>query len=254
MNEAAPIVQLLLTTQFQQPAQNLTIFDYADLRDVYADHPVRRHVPRAGPMPVLQPTMQITEYLSDAPRLQFLTEDLQWEVLFQEDRLSVGWNRITPLDQPAEYPGFIAVLARFKEQRRRLAEFLVSKGGENVAAGVGEISYSDAFRFKKADGTTRRMEDLFANVRSVAEFTFSLVNLTYTRVIKGDYPAHVETNITGPGPDPSGELAAFLRTTVRFAVEDEASLSTRFDHAHVAAQDVFETLVKPDAFAILDAQ
>lgn len=254
MNEAAPIVQLLLTTQFQQPAQNLTVFDYADLRDVYAEYPVRRHVPRAGPMPVMQPKTQLTEYISDAPRLQFITEDLQWEVLFQEDRISVGWNRTSPLDEKSGYPGFNAVLKRFIDELSKLSIFLIERGSDAIAAGIGEVSYSDAFRLKKTDGTSRKMEEIFSNIRSIEEFRFNLVNLNYTKIVKGDYPAHVETNISGPALDPSGERAAFLRTTVRFAVEDESSLNARFDHAHLSAQEVFDTLVNPDAFAILDAQ
>ncbi len=254
MNEAAPIVQLLLTAQFQHPAQNLTVFDYADLREVYAEYPVRRHVPRAGPMPVMQPTTQVTEYVSDAPRLQFITEDLRWEVLFQEDRISVGWNRTSPLDEASGYPGFTAVLDRFIQEWRKLSIFLKERGGDPIAAGVGEVSYSDAFRLLNKDGTEKRMEEIFNNVKSMEEFRFNLVNINYTKIVKGAYPAHVETNISGPALDPSGERAAFLRTTVRFAVEDEPSLTARFDHAHRSAQEVFETLVNSGAFAILDAQ
>jgi uncharacterized protein (TIGR04255 family) len=254
VNEAAPIVQLLLTTQFQQPAQNLTIFDYADLREVYAEYPVRRHVPRAGPMPVMQPTTQITEYVSDAPRLQFMTEDLQWEILFQEDRISVGWNRTNSLENPSQYPGFTEVFNRFNKEFYKLSKFLLERGNDALKFEVGEVSYSDAFRLDNKDGSLKRMDEIFSNIRSIKNFSFNLVNLTYTKIVKGDYPAHVETNISGPALDSSGERAAFLRTTVRFAVEDESSLAARFDHAHLSAQEVFETLVNPDAFAILDAQ
>lgn len=144
------------------------------------------------------------------------------------------------------------MLERFSREVERLSGFIVTRGSEPIRPLIGEVSYSDAFLLKDGESAFR-LEDLFVNVRSIEEFRFSNVDLTYTRILGGDYPSHVETNISGPNTAPTGESAMFLRTVVRFMVEDAMKLNDRFDHAHIAAQDVFRTLVKPESYAISDS-
>lgn len=247
-NDAPPIVQLVLTIQFEPAAEQLSVFDVADLRGLFPEYMLASEVNRAGSMYVTgHDADTYQENVGGLPRIQLMDIDLQWSIIYQEDRLSVAWHRITGLSDRADYPGFSPVLDRLVRSYARLERYLSDRGIPRIVPKRGEVAYSDAFRAIARGDKAFRLEDTFNNVRSIAEFAFSTYNLTYTLVVQGDLDAHIDTNIFGPATSPDGQLVALMGTTVRFLIPNQSETESVFDKAHRRAQEVFTALVKPEA-------
>lgn len=258
MTHPAPIVQLMLTLQFDPPAAGLTILDWADLRALFAaELPVFTQVARAGAMPA---TIEQTAFdvPFGTPRLHMASSDLSEMVMLQDDRVSVGWNRVASLFEDPAYPGFTATLERAKATFETVFKFLDSRSIDQVRPTTGEVAYTDVFITHQNEVQVRRLEDIFFCVRSIDQFRFSQVSLSYRKPLAielGDeFDGIIETGITGLTPTAEGQLAANLQTVVRFVIADGSlpSIEDRFNLAHRQAQIVYSTLVKPDASAILE--
>lgn len=256
----APIVQMLLTVQFQPAAQSLTIIEWADLRALFeADFPVFAQVSRAGPMNPDPRVEQLTFAIGGEgmPRLQLLSEDLAVVVYLQDDRVSVGWARRAPLDADPGYPGFDHLLGQLLSVLATVLKFIEERAVETVSLAAAEVVYDDAFLMHKGGARLRRLEDVFTCVRSMEEFAFNRLNLTYQRILlpeQDGLSGSVQTTIAGwnaPSPD---EITSNLQTVIRFAIEglDQEGLRVPFEKAHRLAHKLYDTLVKAEATAILD--
>ena len=107
--EEAPITAMMLTVQFAPPLPSLNLPQLVDAYNPFRqEFPGFDQLPPAGPMP-LNMSMQ-NVFFPPTPRSRFLTADERYHILFQNDRFSFAWNRLSPLSQPPEYPGFVAVL------------------------------------------------------------------------------------------------------------------------------------------------
>lgn len=254
MTEPAPIVQLLLTVQFQPAARSLTMLDWADFRKEFAvEYPIFSQVSRAGAMNP-DPAVDVIDPPFGFPRMQMVTEDLTGTLFLQDDRMSLGWQRSAPLGVDPGYPGFQAMLDRSLVMLGRVLDFLERRAAETVHVAAAELAYTDAFAMLDADGRQRSLEDVFTCVRSNQDFVFNRVHLTYQRPL---LPAealsgNVQTTISGLLAAPTGEIVSNLQTVVRFDVSgaDPDGLRGRFEAAHHVAEKIYATLVKPGASAI----
>jgi uncharacterized protein (TIGR04255 family) len=251
MINAAPISQLFLTIQFEPAASGISVLDLAALRELFAaEYPVFGQIPRAGPM-IYDPTEVTIEPNSGLPRLSFVNEDLALSIFFQDDRVSVGWDRTTPLNAEPNYPGFTATLERLQKTYDIVAAFLNDIGASTATASVGEVAYVDTFNLQKSDGQTLRLEELFTFYNSNQSFMFNQLNFLFRRLWEEPIRGMSETTVSGFYSGPLGEMLVTLGTTVRFKINDEDEPFTEaFRAAHQVSNDIFTLLVKPDSYAI----
>lgn len=248
---APPISQLLLTLRFEPAAVGLSILDLGKIRELFsADYPVFQEVARAGPMP-LHPANVEPEVGGIMPRLQFLSEDLSLKVLFQDDRVTVGWSRVSPLDQDADYPGFSVTLSRLIETYTTIARYLKDIGAADPSPATGEVFYVDAFNMLRPDGTLTPLEEVFTFYRSNEAFGFNQLSFVFRRIYEEPFEGQSETGVSGYYNGPNGEVMVTLQTVVRFGITDaDTDLVQPFKAAHKIANETFSVLVKPDSYAI----
>ena len=100
----APIVQLLLTMSFSPSLDDISIIDIAGLYEIFRpEFPVFRQIARAAPMSyTLIDNEPIFPQITGTPRVAFSTADTSKKIFFQNDRLSLGWDRISTLEAAAE--------------------------------------------------------------------------------------------------------------------------------------------------------
>ena len=241
------MVQLVLTVSFQQPL-DLTIVETAEVASLFADdYPVYRQIDRAGIMaaaPVAVP--DITQMIG-LPRLQFAAEDLTSQILFQNDRLSFGWNRQTPLDHKPDYPGFAATFATFEQHLSTLREWADDRETPIMPA-VGELHYTDAFSLADMPAPKRADQFRFFNpdfIYPVASFNFSWVQA----IVEGR-PGFLQGIIASPGTSPAGVKICTLQTIARMDVTAGwDAVASEFAQAHQAIHEVYNRVVNPAALA-----
>lgn len=257
MTRSPPIVQLMLTVQFQPAATSMTVLDWADLRARFSeDFPVFAQVARAGPMHP-DPTVLTVEAPFGLPRFQLTSEDLSSILLLQDDRMSLGWQRTAPLEVDPAYPGFDATLNRFQIIFANMLSFVEQRSAETVRVSAGELAYTDAFLIMRNNEQIRPLEEVFNCVRSNQSFRFNQLSLNYMTVLEpGPHRigGHAQTIISGFTPMPNGDIVTQLQTVVRFVLEaSPLNLKVPFEAAHDVSKQIYATLVNPDAPAISGA-
>jgi uncharacterized protein (TIGR04255 family) len=255
MPDAAPIKQVLLTVQFQPAMSQLNVLDLAAMRNVFADeYPLFNQVNRAGPMGY-QPEVTTMQFaLAGMPRLQFLEAQLSFEVMFQEDRISVGWNRTTPFSATSNYPGFEAVLARFESAIKHIRMFLVERGYPDPTPVSGEIAYTDVFVAADPQDfslSLTKIYNIFDSNKPLVGMTG--INMAWnSELAVPDVEGYCRASVVGPEMLPDGIPAAITQMSAHFNVGDIGWEQTaqRFLAVRETLSGVFHTLVNPSSFAI----
>lgn len=250
--DEAPVVQLLLTASFSPSLDFLSIIDLADLYALFReDYPVFQQVNRAAPMTADPSQVQLPGIQVGAlPRLSFSTADSSRRMMFQSDRFSFGWARISDLSELSGYPGFDAIYGLFREYLQRVREWVSARGIE-ISPHVGEIVYTDAF-FVGADGSVAGAPaaDIFAIINPELRFPVTSIDCTWIEPLKGGSDGFVRSTASGPALSPSGAYMMTLETTANF---DLSGGWTVFDHgfdvAHRAGLEIFKRVVNPLALA-----
>ncbi len=228
--DSAPVVQLILTMSFQQPL-DLTIVDTAEVAGLFADdYPVYRQIDRAAAMLAAPVTVADITQIVGLPRLQFAAEDLTSHILFQNDRLSFGWNRQTPLEDSPDYPGFAATFAKFEQHLSTLREWADARETP-ITPAVGELHYTDAFSLSDTLPPKRADQFRFFNpdfVYPVASFNFS-----WMQAIVEGRPGFIQGIIASPGTSPAGVKISTLQTIARMDVTAGwDAVAGEFEQAH----------------------
>lgn len=237
-----PVVEMLLTVQFSPPLLNLNLLNIAELAGALKEqYPLFNQVDRAGPMSPFhgQPAAFIA---SNMPRIMLLSEDLSFRVYFQDDRLSVGWNRVVGLSDPANYPGFDEIFTRFESTVSILQEFVQRHGFDIVGPVVGELVYVDQFVVSD-NGTDISQYFSFLD----PTLTLSMSSMNYTMVSPHEASVgFTEAGVYGPFQLPTGEFVFGLQTTVRFGINEHGwdDLKGPFQEARQHANDTFQALVR----------
>lgn len=251
-DDGAPIVQLLLTVGFAQPISDLSLIDLADIARLFTDDlPVFQQVNRASPMPPGLDDQQALQALylpaMGLPRLSLTTTDRRDQLLFQDDRLSFGWMRTTPLGAPHDYPGFRETYARFSGYLNALAEWVASKQLPVLPA-VGEAVYTDAFEV----GDRSVLADIFSPLNPDSKLPMNNLQYSFQQRWPDDRTGHIAGTFGGPQLSPDGMFIMTLETTGRFALlEGFDAMASEFTEAHQLMRNTFECLVKPAARAKL---
>lgn len=252
--ENAPVVHLLLTVSFSPPLDLLTIIDIAEVYGLFREEfPVFQQISRAGAMTLQSPPPLTFESTGLPPRVSFSTADLSYAVLFQGDRLSMGWTRTSPLGSAAGYPGFEVLFARFVAKMGILRSWLSERGSHAVPQ-VGELVYTDAFAQEAPTRSSAlRPSDLFGVINPDISFPIDRIECSWVEPLPSDQVGFARASVNGPGLSPSGSKIFTLETTVTFDLSAVGwgGLGRAFEMAHGVGTDIFKRVVKPNALATL---
>lgn len=243
MTDEVPITQLLLTVSFEPSVGTLNVLQLADLyKQFQSEFPQFAQVQPAGPMTYKIETLPEVPS-TGLPRLQFLTADSSKFILFQEDRFSFGWFRQSPLDEPANYPGFEALaqeaLSRWSTARSWLAENV----GLVVKPAVGEVLYSDAFETHGQDNVPIPLSSNFSFLNSVGSKMLSFEHKWVEPLPEEEGIAVV--NIQGPALTVYGRPVATMTSSANFkAADDWDNLAPQIENVRQALGEIFKRLVK----------
>ncbi len=255
MPDAAPIKQLLLTVQFEPAMVTLDVTDLAGLRAVFADEfPIFNQINRAGPMGFRpeQSGMPFTVG-TGMPRLQFVSADLAYEVMFQEDRVSFGWSRTSPFDAPSNYPGFESLLARLGSIIRRISVYLDEIGQPTAAASSGEIVYTDVFVVPQGETFGGSLASIFRLFNGASPINPTGMSLVWNGELGlPDVQGFTQTSIIGPEMSGDGRVTAVMQSSAHFDLGELSwdSVPERFLAARGTIGRTFQELVNPNSFAM----
>ena len=242
----APITQVMLTLQFQPFLGALNIVQLADVRNLFAEgYPIFSQILRAGPM-----TGKLSELPIGAesrmPRLQLIKSDLSGGIAFQEDRISLSWDRTALLEHDDGYPGFDAVLDEFLEAVRRVREHFVGIGIGIISPRVGEIIYTDRVITGRADGQQSNLGDVLSAFTPNFAGDAVIYNASWkTPFAIEAFEGYINVEVKGPDLAPFDLVTANLQTMGSFDLVgcDWNDLRSPFLSVRGLIGDVYQKLV-----------
>ena len=255
MSDAAPIKQLLLTVQFQPAMASLNVTDLAGLRAAFLDDfPIFNQIGRAGPMG-FRPDQVVLPFgnVAGMPRLQFIDADLSHEILFQEDRVSVGWSRTSPFNAPSGYPGFESVLTLLGTVLGRIREYLGSIGQPALIASSGEIVYTDIFVLPGDRTFGDSLPTIFNFLNPASPINPTGMNFVWNGDLGiSGVEGYTQTSVVGPDMSADGRLTAVMQSSANFNLDGLSWEATpdRFLAVRDTIGRTFQALVNPSSFAM----
>jgi len=139
-----PVVEVALGVQFR-PVYGLRPIELAILREKWrSKYPVIQELPPLPPAIEDSGMGQSVQFFVGPAlqsRLWFLTEEQEWLIQLQHDRLTVNWRQT---DSSQSYPRYSAVKREFRERWRDLSEFLEDKGLGSLSVSQVEVNYINA--------------------------------------------------------------------------------------------------------------
>lgn len=246
--DGAPIVQLLLTLSFEPALPDLTILDLAELARLFnAELPVFRQYVRAGPMRTVPDDDDTPDFqqMVGLPRISLATGDGGYQLLLQDDRISFGWMRTTPLSGSHDYPGFSSTFDNLMTKVAAVREWARARKID-IKPAVGEVVYTDAFLLSDS----RRLSDILTTLNPAAMMSVVQFEYGWKQNWPTDREGFLEGSFAGPGLSPEGLPVASLESTGRFDIEgDWAAVSQAFSEAHGVMTDTYKALVTDGARA-----
>jgi uncharacterized protein (TIGR04255 family) len=255
MPDAAPIKHLMLTVQFQPAMLSLNVTDLAGLRAIFADdYPIFNQLNRAGPMGFsLEQVGMPFSVGAGMPRLQFVSSDLAYEILFQEDRVSFGWSRTAPFEAPSNYPGFESILARLGLIVKRISDYLSELDQPSASASSGEIVYTDVFIVPEGKAFGDSLPSIFNIFNAASPISTTGLNLVWNGELQlPNVEGFTQTSILGPEMSADGRLTAVMQSSAHFNLGGLSweSVPERFLAARGTIGRTFQALVNPTSFAM----
>ena len=239
-----PIVQLVLTASFEPALDNLSIIDLADLfRQFENEFPIFQQVNRAGPMSVNPFDAQIDA--GGMPRMMFASGDMDWQVAFQNDRLSMLWVRTKPLSEAPSYPGFTAVADRFSAALDTFRAWLEDRGLTMPNPSIMEVAYVDAFPIYDVDaGRQLQMSEIVKTINPTMKFPMTSLAHRWTEPLGEAYTGFALVEVTAPIALNDGTMVLSFDTTIRIEANGSWSvLAGHLAYGHTVALEIFDRVV-----------
>lgn len=249
-----PLVQMLMTLQFQPALNRVSVFDLAGVMAGFRQQfPTASEVPAAGPMVYsfsqLDGSEEVPFDATTTPRLKLTNPDTHETLLFQHDRMSFGWVRGGGIDSDHDYQGFDHSYERlmeiFFELQERIAQYLEI----SVSCVAGEIAYTNALPLDDEDGTRRKLSTIFTFLNGTRSFEMRGWEFAWNEVLSHDGILAVKAE--GPAVIPGNKEAGILSLTATFPVAtlDEDELKRQFTDHHDQVYSTFQRIVYPDRLA-----
>lgn len=236
-----PVSEALLSVEFA-PLEALGPYNLAKMALKFADrYPIVREMPGVPPTvpPEAEPSFQI--FAGQPPTRLWLLNEQENELLqLQNDRAVVNWRRQSPSD---DYPGFNALLQRFREAWRVYLQTLIESGSNLPSSATAEYTYVNSIR------VTSDYSEFFGLMNSIPDGMpgdFGSVRFNLDRRLAFDsgetgyllVSCAPATNSENPGSDFELGVSAHVQSTTF----DTADIERAIDLAHQSAVHGFEAV------------
>lgn len=246
----APIVQVLITVQFEQSIPPMNALQIASYCQSVSDRfKIFEQGEPAGPMPYRHAQLEGREeppvVVSTMPRIGLKSADQTRVLLFQNDRFSYGWQRVAALGSDPEYPGYEVIRNEAEREFESFVEACLRIVHSRPSIRVAEIAYTDALPDRDIDGSTRRLSSIFSFLDPEGPL----------RIIRGyDYSWNEElepegilsVRAYGPVITEGDVTAALLTTTATFEqyASDFSGVVAELNMAHDRSLSVFKSVIR----------
>jgi hypothetical protein len=161
-----PITQTLqevvLVEHFWAPLP-LTVLDLAAWAQAFDRYKESHQLQPAAPIDLSAHPANVQFSIAPAiqlPRLLLRTVEGGRTVQFQADRFAVGWQRETPIGEPADYPGYEALRATWLDESARFHTWCQQRLGQVPSIRLVELGYNNAAPMVVGD-QRRRLSEIF---------------------------------------------------------------------------------------------
>lgn len=250
MPSTTSLNEVVLAIHFENPI-SLTVLDLSSWSDAFADFTAFQElppIPRTELLP--QPPTFHMQFAPELPRIikRAGPRPDMW-VQLQADRFAIGWNRLAPLGQRDEYPGYPQMWAHWSSLAKRFYDWHQVRIGGTPASRLIEIGYSNA-QLARRNGVSLRISDVLKNYRP-SEPSRKLIgfNLSWAEALDSN-PAEAQVKaFFNVGQLSTGE-PAFLYNFLGLAHFDGDPLTEagkdKLDQLHQRIIDMFDAAIISD--------
>jgi len=257
-----PLIQVALTIKFAPALSSLTMVDVATLYSLFKERfPHFVQIGRAGAMGTDPRDFIPDEIGSGLPRAHFFNPSEPYAMYFQDDRITVLWNRQTPLEIDPSYPGYKGVLNQMGDAVGLLRSWLDRQSFPPVVPIVCEIAYNNAF-LAEVDGERRKLSDVFTVWKPERFPVMTGFNLGWVELLREAElersPDQRSTGIVtvgaGAGMTPDNKPVVLLNLIGTSTIPDNGwvLLPQPFNEIHEKLTEVFESLVEKSVLMVKD--
>lgn len=248
----APVVELLLTTSFTPSPRPLSVPEMANLFNLFeAELPLFQQVQAAGPMSFNFGEVFV-QVGPEPTRIRFASPSSGRAFLFQNDRMSYGWNRIAPLSGKSGYPGFENILSEAIEKWSVVRDWLKSEVQTIVEPAVLEVSYADGFMLNVKDGQTIGLGSSLAAISHDHLVDALNYQHSWSRPLTSE-TGFATYSISGPQLAPDGSTAEVMTSVGLFKPEAGWSgLRNQFLNVRQELGRAFQSLVNSGKLSTLE--
>lgn len=249
MPTTTSLVEVMVVAHLQAP-MNLTVLDMASWAETFnQDYPLVQQTPPIPPFSI-NPNNIAFQFGAPLalPRLVLRSSSTPFVVQFQMDRFGLSWARKDEVGEPAEYCSYGNLRGLWSKEYKRFADWFQSRfGGLEPRIGATELLYNNAVPHVRADGSHRRISEVFSFVtaggRGVNAFNASWTELL--RLNDDNAPrVNAQTGLGMVGPTMQHAfLYSFSGLSLIDPPNDEASFLTALDALHERINEMHKATI-----------
>jgi uncharacterized protein (TIGR04255 family) len=238
--------ELIIAAHFQAPLP-FTVMDLASWVEHFRELPVVQQLPPLPPASLPAPGIPQLQFqfvsmeAAALPRMLLRSADGRYSVQLQNDRFAFGWHRTEPIGDPAEYAGFEAHRAHWKQTLEHFEAWTEERFRQKPAHRLVELSYSNALPIER-EGRQSRLSEMFKFVQPGGRKIWGAFNTSWAETI---YPTAdmqpskgVVSAVVGLGfAAPAVRVLAFSFTGLATVAPDEQSEHI-LDDIHAKIRDM----------------
>jgi uncharacterized protein (TIGR04255 family) len=244
----ATLNEFVLATHFDAPLP-LSVVDLADWIGTFRpDFPQIQELPAAARVE-LTPSQEVLLNLAQPslPRI-VLRAPSQLTLQFQADRFAFGWARAEPIGQPAEYPGYETMKARWLEMLERFRVWQEARVRSRPSSRLIEIAYHNALPME-VNGRRKRISEVFRFVQPSPTRKLSSFQTSWAEQLSDAPDAPRVITQVGLGTAPPAQVVfAFNFTGLALAPKSATTSETlgTLDALHARILDMREASIISD--------
>jgi uncharacterized protein (TIGR04255 family) len=243
--------ELILATHFRAPLP-LTVLDLADWVGAFSDFPI---IQELQPLPVSNmPAPGAPQFsfeihpVGTLPRMLLRTGDGRSSIQLQADRFAMGWSRIEPLGDLADYPGFEIMLQRWSQLLSRFEAWTTQRFHLRSEHRLVEVNYANASPLNQ-HGQQKRISEIFKFVHTTGR-PVNVFNTTWTESVyppaEGRLTGIVTAMVALGNAPPDIPVVAFNFTGMAEVAEGHESKHIMND-LHAKIREMYQSAIVSDA-------
>lgn len=163
--------EVVIALQFREALSHLNALQIAALVEGFKQFPNFSELPPAGPMPYtlgqLDGTEAVANFDPSFPRIVLTSDDREYVLSFQGDRLTYSWVRLAEVGAEANYPGFETLAANLIPIAEQFRALTGSLFGVDIVFSVAEVTYVNVIPTRKTDGGRILLSQIYSFLAQV---------------------------------------------------------------------------------------